>query len=85
MADILTRLADEVQRRLGDEGSAQPPLFLLVHGLQRARDLRQEDSFSSFSSFGDDQPPATNPAQQLATIYVTARKWASTRSSGATR
>lgn len=67
MADVLNQLAGEVQRRLDDEGSPQPPRFLLVHGLQRARDLRQEDSFSSFASFGNEPAPA-NPAQQFATI-----------------
>lgn len=36
--------------------------------MQRARDLRQEDSFSSFASFSDDSTPAANPAQQFATI-----------------
>lgn len=68
LPDILNRLAGEVQRRLDSEGSPQPPLFLLVHGLQRARDLRQEDSFSSYSSFSDDPAPAANPAQQFAAI-----------------
>lgn len=67
MVDLLTDLAGEVQRRIDDEGGAQPPRFLLVHGLQRARDLRQEDSLSSFSSFNDEPAPA-NPAQQFATI-----------------
>lgn len=69
MAYILNRLAGEVQRRLDDDSAAQPPLFLLVHGLQRARDLRQEDSFGgSFAAFSDDPAPAANPAQQFATI-----------------
>ncbi|MBX2997699.1 MAG: hypothetical protein KF893_04250 [Caldilineaceae bacterium] len=67
MADILDRLATEVGRRLDDEGAPQPPLFLLLHGLQRARDLRQEDSFSSFASFGEEPAPA-NPSQQFALI-----------------
>lgn len=64
MPDILNRLAGEVQRRLDNEGAAQPPLFLFVHGLQRARDLRQEDTFSSYSN----EPAPANPAQQFATI-----------------
>jgi len=67
MADLLTGLADEVKRRLDDEGGPQPPRFLLVHGLQRARDLRQEDSFSSYSSFSD-EPAPVNSAQQFARI-----------------
>ena len=67
MADLLNQLAGEVQRRLDNESTPQPPRFLLVHGLQRARDLRQEDSFGSFASFSDEPAPA-NPAQQFATI-----------------
>jgi energy-coupling factor transporter ATP-binding protein EcfA2 len=67
MAGILDHLAGEVQRRLDNERAVQPALFLLVHGLQRARDLRQEDSFSSFASFSG-EPASANPAQQFATI-----------------
>jgi S-DNA-T family DNA segregation ATPase FtsK/SpoIIIE len=65
---LLDVLAAEVQRRLDEEAPRAAARFLIVHGLQRARDLRQEDSFDSFSSFGDDQPSAANPAQQFAMI-----------------
>lgn len=54
-----------------DEGTASPPIYLIIFGLQRARDLRQEDEFGtgSFSSFGGDEPPPPpSPAKQLPTI-----------------
>jgi len=69
MAYIINQLAGEVQHRLDDENAPQPARVLLVHGLQRARDLRQEDAFGgTFASFSDDPAPAANPAQQFATI-----------------
>lgn len=64
---LLDELAIEVHRRLDDEAVPGQPRFLFVHGLQRARDLRQEDSLGSFASF-DDAPVAASPAQQFATI-----------------
>lgn len=42
------------------------PLFLVVHGLQRARDLRPDEGFG-FGSFGD-EPAAPSPAKQFETI-----------------
>jgi hypothetical protein len=66
MAYIINQLASEVQHRLDDERASQPARVLLVHGLQRARDLRQEDAYSS--PFSDDPAPAANPAQQFAAI-----------------
>jgi hypothetical protein len=41
-------------------------LYLIIYGLQRARDLRQDDTMGSSSSSED--PTAPNPAQQFATI-----------------
>jgi hypothetical protein len=41
-------------------------LYLVIYGLQRARDLRQDDTMG-FSSFSE-EPAAPNPAQQFATI-----------------
>jgi len=62
---LLDELAAEVTRRMEDEAAPGRPRFLLIHGLQRARDLRQEEGLGSFAAF--DAPPAS-PAQQFATI-----------------
>lgn len=62
---LLDQLAQETQRRIdGEAGGA--PIYLFVYGLQRARDLRQEDTMS----FSMDANPsnAPNPAQQFNTI-----------------
>lgn len=67
MPDMLAVLAAEVQRRIDDEATSARPLFLVLHGLQRARDLRQEDSFGFSPSFGD-SPPTVSPTQHFATI-----------------
>ena len=64
---LLDELATEVQRRMDDDAAPKPPRFLVIHGLQRARDLRQEDGLGGFAAFGD-QPTAASPAQQFATI-----------------
>jgi hypothetical protein len=65
LSETLEDLAAVVQARLDAEQSG-PPLFLLVNGLQRARDLRQEDAFA-FNTFGE-EAPATSPAQLFTTI-----------------
>ena len=68
----------EVDRRLetdtssplqgeGWGGGQQPAIYLLIYGLQRARDLRQEDDLGySFGVDEEEQPPS--PAKQFPTI-----------------
>ncbi|MGB0383844.1 MAG: FtsK/SpoIIIE domain-containing protein [Ardenticatenaceae bacterium] len=89
LSGIMNTLAGEVKRRLEAEDAleddfttnsgATPPIYLLIYGLQRARDLRQDDSFGgsfpmpSFESnpFDDTfepEPPPPNPSQQFPTI-----------------
>ncbi|MCC6882833.1 MAG: hypothetical protein IT576_11830, partial [Verrucomicrobiales bacterium] len=62
----LAELTGEMDRRLGDEGAAAtaPPLFLLVHGVQRFKKLRHEDDFG-FSSGGFDEPVEADPAKEF--------------------
>jgi hypothetical protein len=57
-------LATELQTRNSDETAAHtgPATFLLIHGLQKFKKLRQEDDFS-FSSGGSDGAP--DPAAQF--------------------
>lgn len=58
-ADFIAEVHAEMKRR-SDEGSAgDPPIFLLVHGLQKFRKLRYEEDFS----FGGDDSP--KPGNQL--------------------
>jgi DNA segregation ATPase FtsK/SpoIIIE, S-DNA-T family len=54
---LLGEVAAEVQRRLNEEDGTAPSWYLFLYGLQRARDLRQ-----------DDLDAADGPAQQFATI-----------------
>jgi energy-coupling factor transporter ATP-binding protein EcfA2 len=70
---IIAGLAAEVNRRLDGETLSPSQgegwgggLYLLLYGLQRARDLRQDEGLG-FSSFSE-EPAAPNPAQQFATI-----------------
>jgi energy-coupling factor transporter ATP-binding protein EcfA2 len=70
LPEMIGELAVEMQARIDADAPANlPPLFLIVHGLHRARDLRAEDGFgmSGLGSFGD-APPAPSPAQQFATL-----------------
>lgn len=61
-ADFIAEVHAEMKRR-ADEGSAgDPPLFLLVHGLQKFRKLRYEEDFS-FG--GDDSPKPGNQLNEL--------------------
>jgi hypothetical protein len=62
---LLTELADEVDRRQKLNDADYPSLFILVHGLQRFRDLRKgEDDFG----FGRRDEGPAKPAQQFATV-----------------
>lgn len=63
IAALMDRLAGEVERRL--EGTTSGPgIYLFLYGLQRARDLRQEDMVYAFS----DQETPPSPAQRFAFI-----------------
>ena len=68
LPDFIGELAAEVQYRLDNEQPHAPSRYLLIYGLQKARDLHQEEmGLSDFGSFGA-EPSAPNPAQQFATI-----------------
>jgi hypothetical protein len=62
---FLSELSEELKKRLEAEqgGTGRPSLYLVIAGLQRARDLRQEDAGFSF-----DAPATETPAQLLAKI-----------------
>jgi S-DNA-T family DNA segregation ATPase FtsK/SpoIIIE len=66
LPEMIGELADEVQRRIDADEMSAPPKYLFVYGLQRSRDLRQEESFA-MPSFGE-EPKPPSPAEQFATI-----------------
>ena len=59
----LTEVAAEVAERLADDDDERPPVFLIVSGLARFRDLQKSDDFSLMG--GDDEE---KPNKQLAYI-----------------
>ena len=62
--EFIAEIHAEMKRR-SDEGSAgDPPIFLLVHGLQKFRKLRHEEDFS----FGGDDTP--KPGNQINEIIA---------------
>lgn len=61
--DLIGEIAHEVQRRQESGPPVGPVIYLLVIGLQRTRDLREDQMYST--SY-DDPPP--NPTQQFADI-----------------
>jgi S-DNA-T family DNA segregation ATPase FtsK/SpoIIIE len=68
LPELVAELAAEVQQRLDNEQPGAPARYLFLYGLQRARDLRQEEmGFGGFGGFGE-EPAAPNPAQQFTTI-----------------
>ena len=70
LPSIIAEIAAEVDRRLEEDEAAvarEPAIYLLIYGMQRARDLRQEDDLGySFGMDEKEQPPG--PAKQFPTI-----------------
>lgn len=58
-ADFISEVHHEMKRRSDEGSAADPPIFLLIHGLQKFRKLRYEEDFS----FGGDDLP--KPGSQL--------------------
>ncbi len=63
LAEVMGGLAGDLKR--GDETSGKPETFVLIHGLQNYKKLRQEDEFSFSSS---EAGSAVNPAAALLTL-----------------
>jgi hypothetical protein len=59
LADVLTRLSEDLQRRTSDEHTPAPEIFLFLHGMQNLKKLKQDDDFGFSSDDG------ANPATQL--------------------
>jgi len=56
--DAINNVATELDRRLQSGEADAPPIFIIIYGLQRFRQLRQEDDFSFSSSDGESAPKA---------------------------
>ena len=61
---LINQVAAEVDRRIETEHQGLPSIYLGIFGLQRARDLRQEED----SNFFGNEESAPNPASQFAHI-----------------
>jgi hypothetical protein len=60
--EAVAALAEAVDRARDADEAGLPRRYLVVHGLQRFRDLRQSEDFGFSSSYGDDddKPPAAD-------------------------
>lgn len=65
ISSMLEHLAAELDRRQNDPDRRYPPLFLVVFGLQKFRDLRKQEEDFGFSRATDE--PAS-PAKQFAAL-----------------
>ena len=69
---IINELATDVATRLASidtASAAEPSLYLLIYGLQRARDLRPDDGPAFYPPIGEEPPPPT-PAQLFPKILT---------------
>jgi hypothetical protein len=66
VANVIGEVALEVERRTTSVEAGAPPWFLFIYGLQRFRDLRQQEDDFGFGRRGEDQPPS--PAKLFTTI-----------------
>jgi hypothetical protein len=66
--DTIHLLNQEVHRRLAEESTGAPEIFLFIYGLQRYRMLRKGDDDFSFSMSGGDEAKAPNPAREFSEI-----------------
>ena len=62
LAEVMRSLSEDLKRRQGEDTSAAPETFILIHGLQHFKKLKSEDDFSYSSS---DAGAAPNPAAVL--------------------
>jgi hypothetical protein len=65
-AAVMSQLAAEVERRSRPGEGDRPPIFLIVYGLQRFRDLRKAEDDFGFSRAAQDRPASA--AQQFAAV-----------------
>jgi hypothetical protein len=66
LAETITELAAEVERRQTADSGEAANLYLFVYDLQRFRDLRKADDDFGFSRYGEDKP--ASPSKTFSTI-----------------
>ena len=64
--NVLDQLAEELERRQRDPHQVGPPLFLIVYGLHRFRDLRKAEDDFGFGRRGEEK--VVSPAEQFAEL-----------------
>ncbi len=64
-AAVVAELAAELERRQKAPETEAPPVFLVIHGLQRCRDLRRREDDFGFGRAGEGPP---DPAKQFADL-----------------
>lgn len=62
LAEVFAGLGEDLKKRMTNEQTTAPELFVLIHGLQNYKQLRAEDEFSFSSKAAEDGP---NPAAVL--------------------
>jgi hypothetical protein len=65
MPSVMGELTAEMERRQKEPEADAAPVYLVIHGLQRCRDLRRREDDFSFGR-GADEPP--NPSKQFADL-----------------
>jgi energy-coupling factor transporter ATP-binding protein EcfA2 len=63
LAETVSRLATEVDRRQKAPDGDAPPIYILLYGLHKLRDLRRDEDDFGFSRMGEE--PAPKPAKQF--------------------
>lgn len=66
LPDVLTELSAELERRQASPDADAPSLYLVLHGVQRMRDLRRAEDDFGMMGRADDKP--ATPDKQLAAI-----------------
>ncbi len=67
--ETIAQIADEVEARQAQEEIFRQPIYLFIYGLQRARDLRPDESFGYSLNLGsDDVSEQVNLPKRFATI-----------------
>ncbi|HTU27089.1 MAG TPA: FtsK/SpoIIIE domain-containing protein [Pirellulales bacterium] len=66
LAETVSHLAAEVDRRLKNPDGHAPPIYVFLYGLHKLRDLRRDEDDFGFSRMGEEAAP--KPAKQFGTV-----------------